>query len=357
MKAFHIIALIGFTLCAACGEKASEAPAPHGAMHNVHILGRTVTTEDGLEIGWPASGVEMRAEAGLVTATIDDDHGNWMDLSVDGEARQLHLEPGRHDYVLYEGEKGVHDIRLTRLSEVFDFGLTTIAGVETDGAFLPVPEKKRKMLFLGDSITVGYGALGPDRTCSYTPDSASPWKSYASLTADAFDAERRLVAISGRGVVRNYDDPDPKHFMSYLFDMALPDTEIPWDHAAFVPDVMVIHLGTNDFSHGDPGPSFDARYQGLLEHARAVYPNALIVTAIGPIEPGDERPNAASSIKEVVAERHAAGDDAVTFIQLPLAAGGSVFGCDSHPGIDGHEAMAAALTAKIAALTGWTSQP
>ncbi len=119
-----------------------------------------------------------------------------------------------------------------------------------NGASLSPVKRKRKILLFGDSITHGY-------------DAANPSCSYASLLTDALEAEGLNKAIGG----------DIFH------------TEAGHLADNYIPDIITVAYGTNDWSRGDR--------QRLIEHSRgffeglsALYPTAKIF-ALTPIWRGD----------------------------------------------------------------------
>ncbi|MES1156395.1 MAG: GDSL-type esterase/lipase family protein [Alphaproteobacteria bacterium] len=329
-----------------CGV-ASAQTAP-----GYRTLGRYAEASDGaMTFAWPASGVEGRFVGTRLVASVEDGGSDLMDLSVDGVMTQLPLQAGVHDYTLFSATtRGEHVVRLTRRSEV-GAGLTTIHKLTLDGEWRPLPPHAHRILFIGDSITVGYGAAGADQTCHYSAEASPPFESYAARTAKAFDADFEVVAISGRGVVRNYGGFDAPH-MSGLIEAALPDhAEMHWDAAKFTPELIVINLGANDFSTADPGPTFEPTYLAMLQHLRTLYPQARIISVFGPEH---RTQDAIPRISTVVATFNQGQTQPVTFLYLPQAQSGHIYGCDWHPGIDTHRVMAHALSDEIAHETGWS---
>ncbi|MEJ0059872.1 MAG: GDSL-type esterase/lipase family protein [Terricaulis sp.] len=321
------------------------------ASSSYNTLGRYMAAPDGgATFAWPGSGVEGHFRGTRVIARIEDGGDSIMDLAIDGVITQLPLDPGVRDYTLFEAANAEeHDIRLTRRSEVFS-GLTTIHAVTLDGAWLPTTAHAHRILFLGDSITVGYGAAGADQTCRYSAEASPPFDAYSHLTAGAFDADVHVLAISGRGVVRNYDGEAATH-MPALLDTALPDhPEFVWDHARFAPELIVINLGANDFSTTGPGDAFEPAYVALLGAVRDRYPNAHIISAFGP----EDKRVAIDAITRAVGAFNQTQNRPVTFLYLPNATSGHIYGCDWHPGIDAHKVMARALAAQIEHDLGWT---
>jgi len=316
------------------------------------LLGRYEERADSaFAFAWPASGVEARFEGTRIVARIEDSGENLMDVRIDGVTTMLDLEPGVHDYVLFEsGAPGEHVISLTRKSEIFDSGISVLLALEVDGRSLPTPVRAHRMLVLGDSLSVGYGATGADATCSYSAETGAPLQSYASQTANAFDADLHLIAISGRGVVRNWDD-DPRPVMPWQIDKALPDQEGPrWDQARFQPELVIVNLGTNDFSQIDPGARFHDGATAMWRALHAAYPNARLMAAFGP----NDKENANAAVRAGAEAFTAESGAPVPFVSLAPAASGHVWGCDYHPGLDSHAVMAETLIAAIERELGWT---
>ena len=54
-----------------------------------------------------------------------------------------------------------------------------------------------------------------------------------------------------------------------------------------VPEAVVINLGTNDFSTGDPGPEFQTIYLKFVTDLRGHYPSARFFLAVGTMLSGD----------------------------------------------------------------------
>ena len=314
------------------------------------MVGRYDEQADGTRrLGWVGSGFTLRA-TGPVMVTMTDSGGNRFDVFEGDETRILVPEPGTRTYTL--GEEGVtQDITLRRRSESISAGLTTLERVEaarTEPVMLP----DRRILFLGDSITAGFGVTGPDEHCGYDVDTSSVQDTYAVLAARAFGADYHIVAISGRGAIYNYDDaPDPN--MAAHVTMALPDTAGTWDASRWTPDLVVINLGTNDWSTYDPGTTFAGNYTGILVELAGTYPNAEILSLTGPLLEGDQE----RAIEEGVAtaiERARRQDVEARAVAITLPEDGEVYGCSRHPNVRAMRYMADQVIPEIAGETGWT---
>lgn len=143
-----------------------------------------------------------------------------------------------------------HRLRMDVASESQD-GPTAFGRFLAGNGARPAPlrQRARQIEFIGDSHTVGYGNTSTSREC--TPDqvwaTTDTSRGVAPDVARHYDADYRVNAISGRGVVRNHGgsggDPVPAAYPYTLFDKSVTADDSTWH-----PQVIAISLGTNDFS-------------------------------------------------------------------------------------------------------------
>ena len=322
----------------------------------LQTLGRYVWTEDDKQkAGWPGSGTEFAFKGTKATIEITDGGQGFMDLQVNDDTHILDLKPGTHEYVLVEADTpDDFHVRLTRRTESYDTGMFEMAVPELEGEFTPFAPKSRKMLFLGDSITAGFGVAGTTKTCENSPKLHAPLDSYAHLTAEAVKADAHLIAISGRGVIHNWDS-NPAPVMPEQIDLALPDEpDAKWDHSLFTPDAVIVLLGTNDWSVIDPGQdAFRVGYQDMLSELRGTYPNAHIVTVGGPLLTGEKGAAIRDGRDWALAELR---DENMSSLDVELSDYGVIWSCNYHPGITSMKKMANALTDHLEVVLGWDGE-
>lgn len=200
---------------------------------------------------------------------------------------------------------------------------------------LPPPVRPHQIEFIGDSYTVGYGNTSPTRECSRdqvwsTTDTS---QAFGPLVAAQEDAEDQINAISGHGVVRNYDgspgDPVPVAYPYVLFDRKNVYRDTSWH-----PQLIVIGLGTNDFSTplhpGEPWKTraalhadYEATYVRFLHLLRARNPQAYLLLWATDGANGEIQ----TEVQKVVAQYKASGDSRIAF--LPVN-GLGMTACDWH---------------------------
>jgi lysophospholipase L1-like esterase len=341
---------------AAAGPVAPDRPDTPVVLAPFHIVGRVDRRDAaGPRFGW--SGIELRARfSGPSLALVLRDTGtSHYDVSLDGAAPSLLVvSGGQHTYDVASGlAPGVHELVFTKRTETVT-GVTQLLGFV--GALVPSPAPSgRRMELVGDSITCGFGVLGADETCPFSASTESEPLAWGALAAKQLSALHMVTAVSGLGVVRNYGG-DSVDTMPERYDRALAnDAASTWDHHAFEPDVIIVALGTNDFSggKGDPGPGFEAAYTSFLAILRAKHPAARIVATTSPMLSDGNHVMQRAYVAAAVATRTSAGDLLVSMLDLDEQSASDGYGCGYHPSLATQAKMAAKLVAHVKPLTGW----
>lgn len=371
-------------LSVACGGRAEPAKIPDNALRAAEprLIGRfDVASAAGPRFSWPGSAIEVRfvgtglavrlrapplpkrtiTIAGVATAVsetaaysvvVDGRRAPSLEVSDRTERYEVvsDLNPGRE-----------HVVTITREAEA-SAGVHQLVAVElaTGGELLPPRAGPRLRLELvGDSITCGYGVLGPDATCPFSYATESVTLAYGGLVARALDADAITVAWSGRGVYRNYDAGDDP-LMPELYERTIPQEVAAWPFAsAPQPDAVVVNLGTNDFladhdRDGAPDPvdtaAFEAAFVRFLTRVREVRAGAWIFVATSPMLSGELLQRERASLADAVERRRAAGDARVELVDLEPQ--GTRMGCDGHPNADMHRILARQIEAALRAKLG-----
>ncbi len=366
----------GLTSSGVCGFAAPVAygaPASDGLIDvppndpNIFYMGRVNCTPEGPSFAFPAVSVRVRFEGDSLDLRLRDfgkgtaQSTNYYDVSIDGApATRLEVAPGDHTYQLARDLSGPeHTAEIVkRVESNGDSGKGQLLALRVrEGArLLPTPARALRLEFVGDSITCGYGnevsTTAPEQF-HYTTLNSNANLAYGAVAARQLGAEYAAVAMSGRGVYRNWADGSGDH-MPAAYAKTLPDDAAAplWDFARYTPDVVVVNLGTNDFS--PPGPdhaAFKTAYSNFLSTLRGRYPSALLLAVVGPMLSDGYPPGVMawttiqSDVSSVVGELKARGDANVHFFALsPQSA---PFGEDWHPTVATHQRMADAIVAEI----------
>ena len=265
---------------------------------------------------------------------------------------------------------GRHLVRLMYVIEGYEFypefwGFVLDKGRQlVDAPVLP----SRKIEFIGNSITCGYGNEGLKKEEHFDYATENHYYSYASITARNLEAQHLVVARSGIGAYRNYDGPktgNPESNMPVQYEYTgyawKPELRQQptflrekWDFSRYQPDVVCINLGTNDLSTNNYDPALLKNgYQKLLKMVRQHNPQAKIVFLTGTMLYNQELQLAKRLLDEVNAEAQKAGDKEVYRFDMAPIDGNAFYGNDWHPNIYQDEKMAGELTAYLRKLMNW----
>ena len=105
---------------------------------------------------------------------------------------------------------GEHHVKLTYIIEGYQLKAEFWGFIlDEDGALMRLPARpERKIEFIGNSITCGYGCESDDPNEHFSNESENHYYTYAARTARALGAEYQAVCRSGIGIYRNYDGPE-----------------------------------------------------------------------------------------------------------------------------------------------------
>ena len=335
----------------ASGGQSTAAPA-------VRFVGRVDQSDPaGPRFAWSGAGVVARFSGTSVGVKLSG--GQEFTVVLDGMERPK-IAPGSGTTEIANGlSAGEHTIELYRRTEA-SLGESQFLGFELGGGQLlsaPAPANRR-LEVVGDSITCGYGNEGANMDCPFTPGTENHYLSYAAIAARKLGAELHTVAWSGKGLICNYGDDansctDP---LPAYYDRSLPArAESRFDFSQFQPDVVVVNLGTNDFStDSDPEPAdFEAAYLAFLARLRALHADAFLLLTIGPMLSGAELANVRQYITNVVRSRNDAGDHKVKSFEFEPQLASDGYGCDWHPSRATHEKMALTLETVLKSTLDW----
>lgn len=325
-----------------------STPAFSQTALSLNIGGRVAPAPNGAyDFGWPGVYFEGRFSGPSVEIVVDTG-GEHLAVSIDGVRKAELTKSGQTRLKLDRLGPGEHVVRLDKLTES-QSGSSRFQGffVSEGGKALPAPARPRKIEFIGDSHTVGYGSRSTSRSCTgqQIHDLTDTSLAFGPILARRLDADYRIQAFSGRGVVRNYNGGAPGLPLPALFPRLIPGQEQPRVDAtdAWSPDLLVIGLGTNDFSTplnpGEPWKDEAAlrkdyrdRYVAFIQDLKASRPKARVFLIAGD-----------AFAEDVVEVADRTGAKAVRITGMDLGA------CDWHPSAADQRMMADRLEAAIAA--------
>lgn len=231
----------------------------------------------------------------LFEFAVDDLPTSKRLITVKTNAAGLPTDIPQEEYEIVGLDKKVpHEVTIYKNTEAQKGGVIFKGFDLHGGTMLPPTRRPRRIEFIGDSITCGYGNEGGNATCPFEvklrdardkdgnvvmkdgkpvaislPITERQYLSFAALAARELDADAVTICWSGKGVYKNYKERivrDPK--TGKIGPEEDTETTVPqlwetrtiasdnqghkWDFAAEPeadkPDVVFISLGTNDFA-------------------------------------------------------------------------------------------------------------
>lgn len=340
----------------------------------VRVIGRTLFKNNIRYLNYSCSAVEftftgLKAEAVLWTnsPSLSWESEAWVAVFINDEvvpSKRFALKQEEATYLLYEGTTQEEvTLRLVKYSEAAH-GKVGIKSILLDGEAVPKPTqaKNRKLEFIGDSITCGFGIEGVFEKDAFRTDQENPWEAYAATTARALEAEYHLISWSGIGIISNYteqDVPNDEWLMPPLYpytdksmDLLLGNNPEPWDFDQYQPDCIVVNLGTNDTSYtkgiAERVEAFGNRYYDFMQQVRKVNPNAVILCTLGVM--GQDL---CGEISRQVERMNLEGDQNIFFLPFEVQKEEDGIATYWHPNITTNKKMAVKLEGKIREIMNW----
>lgn len=224
------------------------------------------------------------------------------------------------------------------------------ARLSDDGKlFTPSQAPTRRIQVIGDSITCGYGVLWDGSDTEEVTKWQDGTNSFAAIAARRLGADLEVIAISGAGVGNEELSPYPMMPSYRQEDM---QNNVPCDFTAYVPDVVVIALGTNDDGHKNPHDVFTNNSVEMIRFIREQYPEAVIIWTYGAMGSSTY----GTVIQNMIEEVRISGDSNVYYLPTSRPQADEPMGQHGHPGMKTHERMADELVALICRITGWAEE-
>ena len=325
-------------------------------------MGRTYYNEDtkANEVYHSASGFELFFKGSYVSASItatnygDSARRPYIVIVVDDDfahATTIALDKATQVIKLVSDNKDIeeHKVDLYKRSESTDSHIA-IQNVETDGVFIKkIVNKALKMEFIAASSSTGYGNLGKSSETKTTANSDA-LNAFAFLTAKSLNADVSIFSASGWGCNASlWTNPNSLNVPD-AYDYVDFNSNKVWFTQLYIPDVIVVNLGTNDWSYISNATgserdkrmsNFKNKYVEFLNKLHQLYPDAQIVVLYGLMN----ETNVYDITEEIVA---VAKQTNPSLARVKLNGDGQ--GCNSHPSLSSHKDIATKLTVFIKGL-------
>jgi len=325
----------------------------------ITYVGRTQVENGTVSFDWSGVSANIKFEGTTLSMKCSDERGNnylnvWVDKKPVAAYDSVISLKDADEIVIVSGlKKGVHEVTLQKRTEG-EQGIVKYMSFTADGQFLQADgRKERQIEVIGDSYTCGYGTESNERMDPFRPEEENCNLTYAAIAGRYFDADVTWVSHSGQGIIRNYNSADPENDMvkRYLRTFDMRPSSV-WDAKAcgIVPDIVIIYLGTNDFSCSlQPSlGAWCANYAQLLREVRANYGEAVPILCVA--SKADQEMD--RYVEEAV-RRSGVANVHWTAIHDDAHNDTGDLGASWHPNYKGQRKVASVMMPYISTLTGW----
>lgn len=308
---------------------------------------------------WPGVYIYAEFEGTSIGIKLNDNY-SYYNVIIDGNpVKVLHgTVNGISTYSLATGlTDGKHTLLFVKRNETAGAKYSFHGFILDDGKSLLEPKSKpvRKIEFIGDSYTCGQGN---EHTGKDTPPDApvsNNYEAFGAVIARHYQAQYQMTSRSGYGLTMDYQGNLAGNIPDQ-FDRTLTLSAQPkWDFSSYIPNLVVIALGLNDYSayNGYNGPVsndnrllFKSKYHQFIATIRDVYPGVKILAV------ATQLPWLKTVIEEVVAEEKQKGNNDVFPAFYPqFPDDGYVYGW--HPSVATHHKIADSLITYIDKINAW----
>lgn len=348
-------------------------------VNHIKRLGRTYCLEDTLWLAFSGSGAEFQFRGKELIITLSGDSTSASADMADNQARIAiyvneervvddMMDMAEKSYtVLHCDVQGEYTVKILKLSETA-MSTVGIKCIETDPETEVMPSEKKDHFieFIGDSITCGYGVDDEVAEHPFSTKTEDVTKAYAYMTAGLLGADYSMVSISGYGIMSGYTaegttkisaETIPQYYdklgFSYGRYRKLSPEDINWNFSDYIPDLIVVNLGTNDDSYtltyADRQKEFRTAYVEFLKDIRHYNPDARILCTLGIM--GDRLyPHVEKAVEAYTSETQ---DTNISVMKFDLQEAEDGYAADWHPTETTHCKAAKKLAGHIKELMGW----
>lgn len=296
---------------------------------------------------WPGVSVQIKFTGTHIGVRLTD-NVNYYNVYINGEFHSIFHgdQSGESDYILAEGlENTNHILVFSKRNTSFEqtFSISGFLIDEEAELLTPPPKPVRKIEFLGDSFTAAEGneATEPEMEWEAKMPVTNIDQGFAFMIGRHFQAEVHTTCRPGIGMANDWTG-DRSMVLSKRFDRALMDFEEPkWDFKQWIPDLVVICLGLNDYSgfggweskvSDDDSRFYREKYHEFIGMIRNVYPDVKILAVAAPVL------WIRKNVQNVVDQGKADGHQEIYYIHFDEFPGGYV--ANGHPTVETHRKIA-----------------
>lgn len=319
---------------------------------NIRYTGRIDDrSADNYRFDWPGISIEAMFE-GTSCAIQMNGAGEQFNIFIDDQPVKV-IKTDSAMYKVYDLVSGLKDTvhrllitkRFVRKNVISEFRGIILDSGKT---LLPLSSRPRyRIEFIGASTLNGFGNEASTLRCDSTvvENSSNCFDSYGPVAARLLEAEYAVIALNSKGIARNWASPFIKSFNTFpeFYTRTLSnESDLTWGYDKWIPHIVVVNLGVNDFSTKPHPPSilFRNYYWAFLQFIYQIYPEVDIICLTSDKEP------LRSLISDIVKQEKEQGNERIHFFDYnPIPT--HERGCDWHPNTVAHRKIAKKLVDKM----------
>lgn len=244
---------LGFLACCLASACAFAQVVP-ATFYALQYEGRSVKdyTSGTVQINWPGTTLKTR----FLGSTLSIDmvgNGDHFDVLIDDQLTKKLITNGGSEvqrFVLFESDTAQNvQVELVKRTENYQ-AMSKIVSLEHDGYLEGIWSHQPHILFIGDSISAGFGSESTKRECTWEEiyATSNARLAFPYQTGQELNASITQISFSGLGLIRNWNGNQPYHDLTHYADKASAVYGQKLDFEDNYPDLIVIEVGTNDFS-------------------------------------------------------------------------------------------------------------
>jgi len=331
------------------GEQALVLCEDNGKYLRTH--GRYTIKQDCLAFDWSNSGISFNfSGTGFILSfgSYSADEPAYVKVFLDGVEQRFAVTNGKEKIIYENLAEKRHRVTILRITEgdvPLLFKDLVFLGMDHK-VMAPPFDKPRKIEFIGDSITCGYGVIANPSETSYHTFQQDSTMTYAYFTAKELEADAHYISISGKGILCNCNG-EKDNEIPLFYEHASQNKEL-WDFSRWTPNIVVINAGTNDAAGAIPDQTFTEATAAFLKQIRSKYPSAHIIWVYGMMND-----KYVSAIKAAVRDLSQT-DEKMHFLYVDsINQMQGETGANGHPNTRANMRVSKFLVKKIKSVTDW----
>ncbi len=360
-----------FFLSLGCSEPEEKPRFVQANNPNIRITGRYLFDQDSvLNFDWSGVSIEAYFESSYIKVKLKAPK-NYFNIFIDGKkVKVLNLEKKSKDslHILAKNLKpGPHSVKIYKRTEAH-IGLAKFYGfeLEPNGKVFPMANPpERKIEIIGNSVVCGYGNMDSTKSHKFKKSTQDSYHTFGAILARKFNAEAHIICCSGKGILENYDVKDKKP-MPIMYRRAAFNIDKGWNFQNWIPEAVVVSLGSNDFVRGPPDSAkFVNAYAEFLVSLNKNYPNAEFFILDGPMMSNDYPIDSASGepyptsdifqryLNGLIKRLYQKNFENIHYYSLTPNHYKVGYGAEWHPNVLQHQINGTELSNYISGIMGW----